>query len=159
LNILDDEISSKYTMIVHITFDEILPIWRDHLWPGRVSKIETNSAMKIFSGYDMYNMSTPATFFAFIKDGEIAGVNSGHSCSDNSYRSRGLYVFPKFRKQGIGKALLLATIEQSKLEKAQYVWSYPKQSSWPTYNAVGFSLVSPWEISELDTNAYCTITI
>jgi hypothetical protein len=31
--------------VQQITFQEILPIWRDKLWPERVSKIETHSVM------------------------------------------------------------------------------------------------------------------
>jgi len=99
-------------------------------------------------------ISTP-TFFAYKLDNKIVGVNSGHLCHDNSYRSRGLFVFTEYRKQGIGKILLVATIDKGLDESADYVWSYPKQSSWPTYEAAGFTLASIWEQSELDLNAYC----
>lgn len=143
-------------MITKITFDEILPIWRDYLWPGRISKIESNSAMRVLSKeYDGESMRTIPTFFAYMVDGKIAGVNSGHLCKGNSYRSRGLYVFPKFRGQNIGVDLLANTIQQGQTEGAYFVWSYPKQSSWKTYLRAGFALASDWEESEMDTNAYC----
>jgi hypothetical protein len=70
-------------MIKEISWQEILPIWQNKLWPGRTSPVETNSAMKILTGHDMYNMYTTATFFGYIVDNQIVGVNSGHGCSNN----------------------------------------------------------------------------
>lgn len=142
-------------MIITIPFEEIYSVWNSQLWPTRESAIETHSAMNFLGGYDMKNMISNPTFFAYKLDNKIVGINSGHLCHDNSYRSRGLFVFPEYRKQGIGKILLLATIDKGRDECADYVWSYPKQSSWLTYEAAGFNLASIWEQSELDLNAYC----
>lgn len=144
-------------MLQKITFDEILPIWDNYLWPDRVSEITPTSAMSFMGGYDLQNMCHEPTFFAYMLDGEIAGVNSGHMCKDNDYRSRGLYVFEKFRGRGIGTILLEATIEQARKEEASLCWSYPKDSSWRTYSKAGFILVSDWEDAENGTNAYCMI--
>lgn len=145
-------------MIQQITYEEIFPIWEKHLWPGRVSKIEPTSAMNFLGGYDLRNMVNP-TFFGYKIYGTYIGVNSGHPCHDQSYRSRGLYVFPEYRHLGIGKLLLEAAIAQGKKEKATYIWSYPKYSSWRTYQSVGFELASNWESSEMDTNAYCRLNL
>lgn len=146
-------------MIKKILFEQIHEIWKNNLWPNRKSKIETNSAMNFLNGYDMNNMKTNSTFFAYIIDDKIVGVNSGHLCGDSSYRSRGLYVFPTSRNLGIGKKLLLETIAQAKRENAKFVWSYPKQSSWKTYSSAGFTLMSDWHQSELDINAYCKLDL
>lgn len=142
-------------MITEIDFNSIYPVWKDFLWPTRTSKIETNSAMIYLGGIDISNMSYCPTFFAYIVNNKIYGVNSGHKCKDQSYRSRGLYVFPEHRKNGIGSKLLLAVIAQAKKENCKFIWSYPKQSSWTSYQKVGFSLTSVWETSEMDINAYC----
>lgn len=145
-------------MIEKISFDQIYEIWSVYLWPGRISPIEPNSAMKFLGGYTMDNMITTPSFFSYTIDGKIAGVNSGHKCSDNSYRSRGVYVFPQFRNQAIGIKLLVATINQGKDENCSFIWSYPRRSSWATYNAAGFILSSDWESSETsEANAYCRI--
>lgn len=146
-------------MIEKISFSEILPIWKNYLWPNRVSDITPTSAMSFMGGYDLQNMSPNPTFFAYIIDDEIAGVNSGHMCKDNEYRSRGLYVFEKFRGAGIGAELLTATIERAKEEGATLCWSYPKDSSWNTYAKAGFFLVSEFEASENGNNAYCMIRL
>ena len=145
-------------MIKKITFEDILPIWRDCLWTNRTSEITTTSAMTYLGGYDLVNMQSESTFFAYMIDNEIAGVNSGHLTMDNSYRSRGLFVFDTYRGKGIGTLLLKATIDQAKLESASMCWSYPRKSSWKSYLNAGFELASDWGSSETsEANAYCVI--
>jgi GNAT superfamily N-acetyltransferase len=147
-------------MIKKLTFEGVLPIWTTYLWPDRQSSIDANSAMCFLGGYDLVNMGTMPTFFAYIVDGEIAGVNGGHLCNDRQYRSRGLYVFENFRGKGIGTILLKATIAQAMVEGAALCWSYPRKSSWKSYLAAGFELASDWEKSETsDDNAYCVIRL
>jgi GNAT superfamily N-acetyltransferase len=142
-----------------ITFEEIYPIWRDYLWPNRISPIETNSAMLCTTTgekkYDMKNMNTKPTFFGYYINNELVGVNSGHMCGDNTYRSRGLYVLEKYRRMRIGTRLLLATIAQSKKEGADMCWSYPRDTSWNTYFISGFVLCSDFVEDENGKNAYC----
>lgn len=142
-------------MIVEITFEEIYHIWAQKLWPNRLSTIEPNSAMKYLGDYDLGNMSFQPTFFACYLDNKIVGVNSGHLCIDNGYRSRGLYVDPLYRNQGLGTMLLLHAVELAIKHDADYIWSYPRFSSWQTYQKAGFILSSEWEDSEIGKNAYC----
>ena len=104
-------------------------------------------------------MQTPPTFLACVIDGEIAGVNSGHMCNGKNYRSRGLYVFDKYRGNELGTILLKATIKQAIIENASMCWSYPKDSSWKSYSRAGYRLASDFEISENGTNAYCIIDL
>lgn len=145
-------------MIKQINFSDIFPIWRSYLWPERQSKIESNSAMMFLSGYDIYNMNTNPTFFGYYLFDKLVGVNSGHMCNGLQYRSRGLYVFESYRGLGLGRELLLATIAQAKLENAKMIWSYPRKTSWKTYQNAGFRLVTDWEQSETsNSNAYCIL--
>ena len=103
---------------------------------------------------------TIPTFFGYFIEDKLVGVNSGHKCSDNSYRSRGVYVFPEFRKREIGTKLLIATIDQGRSEGCSFVWSYPRRSSWNTYQSAGFRLAGDWEKSETsEANAYCRIDL
>ena len=147
-------------MIKQITFVEIYQIWSVHLWPHRSSPIESNSAMVFLGGFDLTNMTTKPTFFGYFIDDVLVGVNSGHKCVDNSYRSRGVFVFPEFRKRQIGQRLLEATIEQGQIEGCNFVWSYPRKSSWNTYKAAGFILAGVWEKSETsEANAYCIVEL
>lgn len=145
-------------MITKITFDEISPIWENYLWSDRLGNIDPASAMCYLGGYDLNNLDPNPTFFAYVIDSEIAGVNSGHRTMNGGYRSRGLYVFEKFRGRGIGTILLNSTIEQAKIENSSMCWSYPRKSSWKSYLNAGFKLTSDWEVSETsDANAYCVI--
>lgn len=142
-------------MLKLISFQTILPIWKNNLWPERTSRITDTSAMTYSGGYDIKNMDYEPVFLAFYMGDKIAGVNSGHTCADNSFRSRGLYVFPEYRRQGIGTELLLGIIDKAQNNKCSFVWSYPKLKSWNTYKKAGFVLSSKWEQSELGLNAYC----
>lgn len=146
-------------MIEIITWEDILPIWQTQLWPDRKSLIEPVSAMCFLGSYDMDNMLIDPTFFGYFKNAQLVGVNSGHSCPrSNSYRSRGLWVHPQHRRQGIGKALLDITIAEGFNSGHDMVWSYPRKTSWETYQSAGFNLNSEWQESETsDFNAYCSI--
>ena len=146
-------------MIKEITWEEIFPIWSQKLWPVRTSPIQTHSAMRFMGDYDMENKETKATFLGYFLDNKLVGVNSGHGCKEIpvyglNYRSRGLFVLPDYRKKGIGTALLEATKSQAREEGYKTVWSYPKISSWDTYNRAGFSLATSWHLSETGMNAY-----
>ena len=145
-------------MIKLITWDVIKEVWANFLWPVRSSPIESNSAMSYLGGYSSYNMNANPTFFGYYVDGTLAGVNSGHMCEHNQYRSRGLHVFDKYRGQGFGVELLLATVNQAKIENADLIWSLPRQSSWKTYSRAGFVLSSDWFKTETsESNAYCVL--
>lgn len=147
-------------MITKITFEKIYQIWDNFLWPSRVSKIEPNSAMMYLGGYTLENMSTVPSYFGYFINNQLVGVNSGHKCSDNSYRSRGIFVFPEYRKLGIATQLLKETIKQGDLEKCSFVWSYPRKTGWKAYELAGFRLTSDWEMCETsDANAYCRIDL
>jgi len=145
-------------MLIKLEWKKIYYIWSNHLWPNR-SVIEPTSAMCYLNGYDIVNMQSLPTFFGYTINDKIVAVNSGHACSNqNNYRSRGLWVDPNYRGQGIAQKLLKATIEQGHREEFNQIWSYPRQSSWPTYQAVGFKLSSDWTSSETsEANAYCIL--
>lgn len=147
-------------MIHELNWEDILTIWQNKLWPKRISAIEPNSAMNFLTGYSSYNMITKPTFFGYFVDGNLSGVNSGHMCDNMQYRSRGLYVDPKYRGHGIGVELLKATIGQAKLENADMIWSMPRKSSWNTYSRAGFELASEWFKTETsENNAYCVLKL
>lgn len=147
-------------MIKLIDFATILQVWQKNLWPNRVSAIESNSAMIYLGGIEGKNMLTTPIFFGYFHENDLAGVNSGHLCADNSYRSRGLYVFPEYRGMGIGSKLLTATIQQAEVEEATLVWSLPRRTSWNTYRRAGFTQTSDWFKTETsDENAYCAFDL
>lgn len=148
-------------------FEEILPIWQASLWPGRLSKIESNSAMKWLGGIDLELMKAPASFWRLRleKESLIVGVLSGHfgglidtmnhdgkNRQVRSYRTRGLFVDPRFRGHGASKVLMTAALVQAKHEACEVAWTFPRQSTMPVYEKLGFKMVGQW-IGENDPGA------
>lgn len=145
-----------------VAFDDILPMWRDLLWNGRVDDIRPMSSMLYQGGYDMniYERYSP-TFYAIKYDDEIIACNSGHQTSDNSYRSRGLYVSPTHRQRGLAKRLLYATCDHARSLLCSYVWTVPRKNSLNAYTGVGFKQTSDWfDVGmEFGPNCYCKIVL
>jgi GNAT superfamily N-acetyltransferase len=140
-----------------ITFQDIGLVWADHLWPGRPD-IEPMSAMMFTGGYDMENFQLPARYIGIFEDERMVGVNSGHVCADNSFRSRGLWIDPIARGNGYGKQLLFRTLADGLELGCYFSWSLPRKTSWPTYESVGFRLTSDWSPSQTsEANAYCRL--
>lgn len=146
------------------SFKDIEPIWSRELWPGRISAIEPNSAMKWQGGIHMPLMQSTATFWRLVPtDAEptpenILGVLSGHfggeieSPSERSYRTRGLWVSPEVRRAGGASMLMTAAFEQAAQENCPLVWTFPRESSMSFYESMGFKQVGPW-IGEDDAGA------
>jgi GNAT superfamily N-acetyltransferase len=146
-------------MIQKISYEEIYPIWFEKLWPGRSSRIDPNSAMSFLGGYNIANMNTTPTFFGWVEDEKIVGVYSGHQCHDQGYRTRGLYVSPTYRRNGIGFKLVQAALEQARFEQCSYAWCTPRKDSKAVHERAGFRMVTDWEPSETGMNAYFYISL
>jgi len=69
-----------------------------------------------------------------------------------SYRTRGLWVDPKHRGKGFARLLMLAAFKQAKKENCEIVWTFPRKTSMPFYQEMGFKLVGSW-IGENDSLA------
>lgn len=137
--------------IEHLTYSEIEPHWQQ-LWPGR--KFEQTSAMAYLGGYHAY-AAQDICYYAVTIAGKIAGVNSCHNTGDLIVRSRGLWVLPEYRGQGIGQELLNYNFAWAKLRGYRAVWSYPKQAAFSTYQSVGFGAQSDWITDEAgNVNCY-----
>lgn len=143
--------------IIDLTWDLIYPIWRDRLWPNRVSPIEPASAIKYLGGIDMDNTLHQPCLFGMEVDDTIVGVNSVIECADGGYRSRGLWVNPDYRKQQIAKKLLEHAIDIARSNSAYYIWSMPRQSAWPAYRSAGFIQSSDWFDKDVEFGPNCFV--
>lgn len=159
---------TKDTLFVvqQITFEQILPIWKNKLWPNRVSPIETHSAMTWSSfhpnqPYDINVFTYPVYFFGSYNNDRLIGVNSGHLTSPTEFRSRGLWVDPEFRGMGLAKQLLEKTIQQAIQSNASLIWSLPRMSSLRAYTGAGFTTVGEVinEGVEFGPNIYCCLRL
>jgi GNAT superfamily N-acetyltransferase len=105
-----------------------------------------------------YKYAKP-TFIALYDNNRLIGVNSGHT-TGKTYRSRGLYVFNKYRGNGYGTVLLLETIKVAKELGSTSIWSMPRQTSIKSYASAGFELTSEWFPTETSVhNAYVSIDL
>jgi GNAT superfamily N-acetyltransferase len=147
-------------IVEEITWEEILPVWKDKLWPGRISKIDPASAITYPGGKDRRNTVFTPTYFA-IKTDKIIAVNSVIMCYDGGARSRGLWVDPVCRGQGLAKAILSKTIEKATQDGATYLWTMPRQSALPAYVSVGFEQTTDWfdEGVEFGPNCYARMML
>jgi GNAT superfamily N-acetyltransferase len=145
-----DEITIK-----EITWDQILPIWTEFLWPGRVSVIEQTSAMVYMGGIDMDIMKETPHFIGVFSGHRLIGVNSGHMTSDKMFRSRGLYVNKQFRRCGVATMLLNKTFDIALELECSHVWTLPRYTSLSTYERVGFIKCSEWLTEEFDFGPNC----
>ena len=144
-----------------VQFEDIKVVWETKLWPHRESAIEPMSVMTWpFEGDpDKYDMSIldkyAPTFFAVEKDSKLIGVNSGHRTSDMHYRSRGIWVDPKYRKSGVAQHLFNVTELQAKRENCEMIWSLPRETALSAYTKFGFETVGGFIKTETsESNIY-----
>lgn len=140
--------------INHLTFEEIKPYWK-MLW-GDVT-IRRKSGILLLKGFDIMlndNDDIVPTFFGAFDGDNIIGVNSGYAPVENQYRSRGLYVLPEYRRQGIAQMLLHATQEQGRKEKKNILWSMPRKEALPAYLKFSFKKISDFSDREFGENCF-----
>lgn len=143
-----------------ISFEDILPIWENKLWPNRESAIEGVSAMTWpYEGnpepIDMSIFDYQPTFYGVFMDNKLIGVNSGHRTTDTQYRSRGIWVDPDYRKRGVAQLLFVLTEHQARIEKCEMMWSIPRKTALTAYTKFGFTTVGDFIVTETaDANIY-----
>ena len=143
-------------MIREITFEEIYPVWNEYLWPNRATPIEPINGMMFMGGYDATVLEKyQPTFFGYYIENQLVGVNSGFRTSEYSYRSRGIYVRPKYRRLGIAQDLLDITIQTALKENCSLLWTIPRKEALPTYESVGFKQIGPWFDKEMEFGPNC----
>ena len=138
------------------TFEDIYDLWNEGLWPCRVSKIEDRSALSfdfnLWRNFQNISITKQRkkiweykpTFWAVRQDNKIIGVNSGFKTNVDTYRSRGLYVIPEKRGQGVSNMLLKLTISTAKKENCAVIWTMPRKDALFAYESVGFQKIGKW---------------
>ena len=145
------------------SFEEIYPVWDNKLWPGRISKIKPMSILywemptKIIKDSSIFE-KYPSTFWVVKDEEKIIGVNSGFRTDEKVYRSRGLWVDPAYRRQGISQILLWQAILQGKKEECHWIWSMPRKSALPAYQKIGFKKRGKWLDEGVEFGPNCLST-
>lgn len=132
-------------MITRINFQIIQEIWYEEDMWGQLAYAEPVSTMLYLEGYDMKIKNllySEPVYYAYLVNGEIAGVNSFHKVNDEQCRSRGLYVYPKYRKMNIAVELLKYAIEINKGKSYKFIWSMPRSTAIQAYKRAGYNITS-----------------
>ncbi len=155
--------------IVDVNFDDVYPIWKEKLWPGRISKFDQISLLTVRQGelvkeIGVKKFKNSVSFYAVVyvseyteEKYEIVGVNSSVFTGLGLYRSRGLWVDPNHRGLGLSKILLQYAIMKGKEQNCHTVWSLPREESLPMYESVGFKKQSDW-IDNVEFGPNCIVT-
>ena len=139
-------------MIYRIDFETIQKVWRENLWVEGDSADKRYNRIKIDGKFDQDMAEKTVMYWAYKLDDEIVGVNSGYKSCENYYRSRGLWVTPRFRGAGFAKSLLDVVIGESIFWNCKYVWSYPREESLGVYESMGFKKQGDFEIADYGFN-------
>lgn len=152
-------------------FEDVLPVWRNELWPNRQSPIESHSAMKWLGGIDTSLMQSKASFWRFgaispmaVLSGHFGGIIDascvGLSTNEKSYRTRGLWVPEEMRRHGVARKLMDAAFAQARIDKCLVVWTFPRISSLPFYKSMGFIQVGEKTADgEFGPNCYAIVKL
>ena len=141
----------------NLNWEQVKPIWDTKLWPGRDS--EPVTSMKYLGGYDMGLKVAIPQFIGIVTGDHILAVNSFVPVSDTEWRSRGLWVEPKFRGQGHAKKLLEYMLMCIKNRNASMVWTMPRREALPVYQSAGFIRTSGWMKQDWGENCYAIASL
>lgn len=127
--------ANRHFLIQQCSFEDVLPYWREKLWPGRVSAIEPASIIGPSGDLNLRMEILKPQFFCARsnEDGRIIGVNSGFLTSQELFRSRGLWVAEEHRKAGVGSALVQALEFPAHTLGARRLWTMPRLSAQGFY--------------------------
>ena len=139
-------------MIYRVDFETIQKVWRKNLWVEGDSADKRYNRIKIDGKFDQNMAEKTVMYWAYRLDDEIVGVNSGYKSCENYYRSRGLWVTPRFRGAGFAKSLLDVAIGESIFWNCKYIWSYPREESLGVYESMGFKKQGDFKIADYGFN-------
>ena len=143
--------------VVKTDWDTVRFQWKYNLWQGR-DEYKPMSSM-VYNQPETYDMDIyekyyPTFWAAYDTDRTVVGVNSGFRTTDTLYRSRGIWVNPDYRKQGIAQLLFDVLEEQAIEEGCTDMWSYPREGSHRAYLKFGFDMTSDWYDDLFGRNCY-----
>lgn len=111
--------------------------------------------MRFLGGYFENFEPRNVEFLALYSKDIIIGVNSFYLDPQNFVRSRGLYVFPEYRKLGAGVRLLDYISDYFKQTDSHLCWSIPRVSALPTYQKARFVPLPQFDIHKFEFGPNC----
>ena len=137
-------------MLEQLTFEEIKFIWEKELWPNKKNGVQKANEWTWVSGHVVLGKNknmiakVEPIFYGIREDNKIVAVNSVYRSNENNWRSRGLWVYPEYRRCGHATTLLGWAQLHTKTFGGDYLWTVPRKSALPAYEKVGFNKCSEW---------------
>lgn len=147
-------------MIVETDFETIKPLWNEpDMWGNYpvkpVSSMKFYDGKNYFGGNDMsvYDLSVSSPkFYAYYKSTNIAGCISYHII-DKTIRSRGIFVYKKYRGQKISEHLLNHVIEDCRQNRPEnFIWAMAGPNSMRVHFKCGFEQVTEQFVDNMPDN-------
>lgn len=141
-----------------LIWEDVKPIWDTYLWPGRDSQPVTS--MKYLGGYNIEYKKQEPLFIGFVEQpDQVIAVNSYVHNENHLWRSRGLWVHPRYRGCGLAKGLLQYMIDDVQHQGGKAIWTMPRRGALEAYESVGFEKTSVWEKHDWGVNCYARIRL
>lgn len=133
-----------------VEYPDILPYW-EMLWPGRDHSVYSSMLMRGGIDHHIKDEYKHRCWIAFDDTNmRTAGVMAGHKSESLCYRTRGLWVNPAYRGQGVAQGLFALAELQAKNEHCRWLWSYPRLSALPAYMKSGYEPYGEPDLGEFD---------
>lgn len=149
----------KTLEVRRISYEEIIPAW-NKLWKGRDNFSHSQMQMREghakcnefkFTGVGVFEKKpNPKNSYEFTE--KLVGVNAGHRSAKGEYRTRGLWVDPNYRGNGIAQQTFAFLETQAMNENCRWLWSYPRLSSLPAYMKAGYVPYGEPAMAEYEQN-------
>jgi GNAT superfamily N-acetyltransferase len=138
-----------------VSFVDVLPLWRTKLWPGRLSPIKPVSPIQIDLTFDPTILDFSPHFYGAYFREELVATISGYSTNLTLFRSRGLYVDPRFRGLNVSQILFNRLAQTARELGAESIWTLPRKSAWPVYAKFGFYRITDWFEKDMEFGPNC----
>jgi GNAT superfamily N-acetyltransferase len=140
-----------------LNWKQVKPIWDTELWPGRDS--EPVTSMKYLGGYDLSLKHAEPFFIGVVSGDRIVSVNSYVSTKRDTWRSRGLWVDPAFRRMGHARTMLEFMLGHIRTLGGVRVWTMPRVEALVAYQSVGFIRTTDWSEHDWGNNCYAMMNL
>jgi len=133
-------------MIRFIEVDELLPIRKEVLRPGKLTLDECRFPTDKSSG---------AFHLGYYLQGKLVCIASFHPQGYRDYKGdgfqlRGMATLEKYRSRGLGNHLLNFAIVYLRGQHVNYLWCNARKTALQFYKNMGFEVISPeFEVPEI----------
>lgn len=142
-------------MIKQISFNEIKLHWK-YLWPDidinkdipHIYLPDCKYVSKLYRSVDVSSLEKilPNICIGYFVGEKIVGVLNGYQTSRPYFRTRGLWVYPEYRKMGVATTLMENIEDYALKVSSKILWTVPRKESIGFYQKYGFKRTTEFEL-------------